>query len=186
LSEQVEQTESTETTFRDDAVRGDTVRRGAVRVEVVGRSERPEWTERPDAITEHVRIVKLFRNRWSGHRRPNRSGVDLFGIESSLLQSRHLSGLNTVINIITRVINFKDLNPIQIYLMTCDGLMNCWAKESSSSSRAKTTGVSIQNCLLRRQADVALTNWTQTVRVVEVMVENDVDVDVVVLVTVDT
>jgi hypothetical protein len=57
--------------------------------------------------------------------------------------------------------------------------------ESSSSSRAKTTGVSIQNCLLRRQADVALTNLRQTVRVVDVMVENDVDVDVVVLVTVD-
>ena len=47
-------------------------------------------------------------------------------------------------------------------------------------------GLSIQNCLLRRQADVALTNLTQTVRVVEVMVESCVDVDVVVLVTVDT
>ena len=95
LSEQVDQTDSTETTFGDDAVRRHAVRRGTVRVQVVGRSEWPERSERHDAIAEHVRIVELFWGRWSGHRRPKRSGVDLFGIESCLLQSRHLSGLNT-------------------------------------------------------------------------------------------
>jgi hypothetical protein len=41
LSEQVEQTDSTETSFGDDAVR-----RGAVRVEVVSRSVRPHGSER--------------------------------------------------------------------------------------------------------------------------------------------
>ena len=59
LSEQVEQTDSAETTFGDDAVR-----RGTVRVQVVGRSVRPHRSKRRQSIAEQVRIVHI-RQRWS-------------------------------------------------------------------------------------------------------------------------